>query len=523
MLDNEQQMSQAAPRDFISSQDVWSRRSFVKAGVCSGGILLMISDLTEELVAAQQTFFGSEQSNDPTRLSIREAGDLVRRRVISPVELTRACLQRIERLNPALNAFITVTAEQAMAQAREAEAEVRRGRWRGPLHGIPIGLKDNIDTAGIRTTLASAVFQDRVPSADAEVVRRLKAAGAVLLGKQNLHEVAFGTTAAVSYFGPVHNPWQPDRVAGGSSGGSAAAVAADLCFGAVGTDAGGSIRVPSGYCGIVGLKPTYGLVGMRGGGEAGWWSMNHLGPMCRSVADAALLLSAIAGYDPRDSTSVEAPIPDYTAALQARVSALRLGAPRAVFYDQLDPEIEAAMSTALEVLRRLTAGLREVTLQPISDMIAPNIVLAENYAFHAPYFLKTPQLYHAAISRNLRQGSEVTTAAYIQSRRELDGARRSIGAVFSNVDLLVTPTTAMPPPTIEEAVRLGIELELIRNTVPFNIYGLPTISIPCGFTSSGLPIGMQISGPRLGEAKVLALAHAYEQATDWHTRRPHVV
>jgi aspartyl-tRNA(Asn)/glutamyl-tRNA(Gln) amidotransferase subunit A len=394
------------------------------------------------------------------------------------------------------------------------------GKWRGPLHGIPVGLKDNIDTAGVRTTLASAVFENRVPSADAEVVRRLKAAGAVLLGKQNLHEVAFGTTAAVSFFGPVHNPWQHDRIAGGSSGGSAAAVAAGLCFAALGTDAGGSIRVPSAYCGIVGLKPTYGLVGMRGGGEAGWWSMNHVGPMCRSVADAALLLSAIAGYDPRDSTSVEAPIPNYTAALRAKVSALRLGVPRAVFYDKLDPEIEAAINTALERLRGLTAGLREVSLQPISDMIAPNIVLAENYAFHAPYFAKTPQLYYAAIRRNLQQGAEVSTAAYIQSRRELDEARLAIVAVFSNVDLLITPTTAVPPPTIEEAVRLGIELEMNRNTGAFNVYGLPTISVPCGFTNSGLPIGMQISGPRFGEAKVLALAHAYEQATDWHTRRP---
>jgi len=482
----------------------------------------MTSDVTGKLMASQQTVLGAEQSTDLTKLSIREAGELVRRKAISPVELTRACLLRIEQLNPALNAFITVTAEQAMAQAREAEAEVRRGRWRGPLHGIPVGLKDNIDTAGVRTTLASAIFKDRVPSADAEVVRRLKSAGAVLLGKQNLHEVAFGTTAAVSYFGPVLNPWQPDRIAGGSSGGSAAAVAAGLCFGAVGTDAGGSIRVPSGYCGIVGLKPTYGLVGMRGAGEEGWWSMNHVGPMCRSVADAALLLSAIAGYDPRDSTSIEAPIPDYTAALRAKVSALRLAAPREVFYDKLDPEIEAAMSKALGVLRSLTAGLREVSLQPISGTIAADIVLAENYAFHAPYFAKTPQLYHASISRNLRQGSEVTTAVYIQARRELDGARRAIGAIFSAVDLLVTPTTAVLPPTIEEAVRLGIELELIRNTAPFNTYGLPTISIPCGFTSSGLPVGMQISGPRFGEAKVLALAHAYQQATDWHTRRPNV-
>lgn len=517
-------MGQAAPRNLISSQEVWSRRSVLKlVSRVGGGILLSNSDLTEELMIAQQTLPSSEHGTDHTKLSIREAAELVRRKTISPVELVRACLQRIERLNPAVNAFITVTAEQAMAQARGAEAEVRRGRWRGPLHGIPIGLKDNIDTEGVRTTLASAVFKDRVPTVDAEVVRRLKAAGAVLLGKQNLHEVAFGTTAAISHFGPVHNPWLPERIAGGSSGGSAAGVAAGLCFGAVGTDAGGSIRVPSAYCGIVGLKPTYGLVSMRGGGEAGWWSLNHVGPMCRSVADAAILLSVIAGHDPGDTTSVDAPIPDYASALRTKVSALRLGLPRAGFYDALDPEIDAAMSHALGVLRRVTGGLTEVTLQPISDTITPNIVLAENYAFHAPYFVKTPQLYHAAISRNLRQGAEVTTAAYIQSRRELDRARREIGAVFSNVDLLVTPTTAVPPPTIEDAVRLGIEVELNRNTAPFNVYGLPTISVPCGFTSSGLPIGMQISGPRFGEAKVLALAHAYEQATDWHTRRPYVV
>jgi aspartyl-tRNA(Asn)/glutamyl-tRNA(Gln) amidotransferase subunit A len=511
-------MSQAR-REIISSQEVWSRRSIVKAGVCSAGLLLINS---KKLIADQPNLFGSDQTTDQTKLSLRDASDLVRRKLVSPVELTRACLQRIERLNPILNAFITVTAEQAMAQARDAEAEVRRGKWRGPLHGIPIGLKDNIDTAGVRTTLASAVFKDRVPSADAEVVRRLKAAGAVFLGKQNLHEVAFGTTTAVSYFGPVHNPWQLDRIAGGSSGGSAAAVAADLCFGAVGTDAGGSIRVPSSCCGIVGLKPTYGLVGMRGGGDVGWWSMNHVGPMCHSVADAALLLSVMVGFDPTDSTSVEAPIPDYLASLSAKVSALRLGIPRADFYDKLDPEIEAAISKALDVLRRLTADTREVSLERISDTIAPNIVFAENYAFHEPYFLKTPELYHASIRRNLQQGSKVTTAAYIQSRRALDEARRTIANVFSNVDLLVTPTTAVPPPTIEEAVRLGIELEMIRNTAPFNVYGLPTISIPCGFSSSGLPIGMQISGPRFGEAKVLALSHAYEQATDWHTKRPHV-
>jgi aspartyl-tRNA(Asn)/glutamyl-tRNA(Gln) amidotransferase subunit A len=262
---------------------------------------------------------------------------------------------------------------------------------------------------------------------------------------------------------------------------------------------------------------------MRGAGDAGWWSMNHVGPMCRSVADTTLLLSVLSGYDPRDTTSVETPIPDYAAALRDDVSALRLGAPRAPFYSGLDPEIEAATNAALGVLRRLTAGVQDVSLPPISDTIGPNIVLAETYAFHAPYFLKTPQLYQdAVISRNLRRGSEVTTGAYVQARRELDAVRRAIAAVFSSVDLLVTPTTAVPPPTIDEAVRLGIELEMIRNTAPFNAYGIPTLSIPCGFTRSGLPIGLQISGPRFAEAKLLALAQAYEQATDWQTRRPSI-
>ena len=251
--------------------------------------------------------------------------------------------------------------------------------------------------------------------------------------------------------------------------------------------------------------------------------MNHVGPMCGSVTDTALLLTAIAGYDKLDSTSADRPVPNYTAALRARVSTLRVGIPRAVFYDKLDPEIEAAISKALGVLRLLTAGLRDVHLPPMSPTIAPTIVLAENYAFHAPNFVKTPELYTAGIRRNLEQGSRVTIATYVQARLQLDEARRTIKEAFSNVDLLITPTMAVMPPTIEEAVRLGIELEMIRNTAPFNSYGLPTISIPCGFASSGLPIGMQISGPHFGESAVLALAYAYEQATDWYRRRPHVV
>jgi aspartyl-tRNA(Asn)/glutamyl-tRNA(Gln) amidotransferase subunit A len=460
-----------------------------------------------------------EMTTSLTGFTLAQASELVRTRSISPTELTRACLKRIEELNPVLNAYITIAAEQALAQAHELEAEQQRGEWRGPLHGIPIAVKDNIETAGIPTTSASGVFAGYIPSEDAEVVRRLKAAGAILLGKHNMHQVAFGATSAISHYGAVRNPWKLDRSPGGSSGGSAAAVATDLCYGAVATDGGGSIRLPAAFCGIVGLKPSYGRVSTRGGGE-GWWSVNHLGPICRTVADAALLLSAIAGYDPEDSASIDAPLPDYTAALRARTSELRLGIPRAPFYEALDPEIETAMNQALERLRHLTADLREVDLPAIPAELTTHIILAETYAFHAPYLAKMPQLYDVKIRGYLESGSEVTTASYIQARRDLDRLRRTVGSVFSRVDLLVMPTTAVTPPAIGEPESLERDLKMIRNTWPFNVYGLPTLSIPCGFTTSGLPIGLQISGPHLGEEKVLALAHAYEQATDWHKRRP---
>jgi aspartyl-tRNA(Asn)/glutamyl-tRNA(Gln) amidotransferase subunit A len=453
--------------------------------------------------------------------SLQQVSELIRKKSASPVELTRECLKRIEKLNPVLNAYITVMGEQALAQARELETERQSGKWRGPLHGIPIGLKDLIDTAGVRTTAASAIFANRVPNEDAEVVRRLKAAGAILIGKLNMHEFAYGATSVPSHYGPVHNPWSLDRIAGGSSGGSGAAVAAELCYGALGSDTGGSIRQPSAYCGIVGLKPTYGRVSTRGVIPLSW-SLDHIGPMCCSVADAALLLAAIAGYDPLETTSIDAPVPDYTHALRTKVSGFRLGIPRAIFFDQLDPEIATATNKALEVLEKLTAGARDVQLP--AYQILP-IDGAEAYAYHLTNLSKNPELYQPSTRARLEGGAKVTAAAYIHARRELDRLRRSVREVFDTVDLLVTPTTPIPPTTIAESANPeilppgGKPLSL-RNTSPFDIYGLPTISIPCGFTNSGLPIGIQISGPHLRESQVLALAHAYEQSTDWHTRRP---
>jgi len=461
-----------------------------------------------------------QRSHDLWALPLARVSELVRTRKASPVELTTACLTRIDRLNPVLNAFITVTHEQALADARAAEMEIARGKWRGPLHGVPLGLKDLIDTAGVRTTAASAVFANRIPSEDAEVVRRLKAAGAVILGKLNMHEFAYGDTSAQSHYGPVRNPWNRNHVAGGSSGGSAAAVASGLCYGALGSDTGGSIREPAAYCGIAGLKPTYGLVSTRGVVPLSW-SLDHLGPMCRTVSDTAILLQQIAGYDALDTNSISATPPDYAKAMRQKTSTLRLGIPRMMFYEMLNPEIEQAVNDALRVLGSFTASTRDVQLPQYKTL---PVVGAEAYAFHAPYFTKTPELYQPMTRRRLEAGSKVTAAAYIEGRRELDRLRRAVGAVFSTVDLLITPTTPLLPPTVEDAINDpgtppagGVALSL-RNTQPFDIYGLPSISIPCGFSRNGLPIGLEISGPRLGEPMVLALADAYEHATEWDER-----
>jgi aspartyl-tRNA(Asn)/glutamyl-tRNA(Gln) amidotransferase subunit A len=434
-------------------------------------------------------------------------------------------LSRIERLNPKLNAFITITADSALAQAREAEKEIQQGRWSGPLHGIPIALKDLVDTAGVRTTAASAVFKDRIPAQDAEIVRRLKAGGAVLLGKLNLHEFAYGGSAVITYFGPVRNPWAPDYMAGGSSAGSAAAMAAELCYMAIGSDTGGSIRQPAAYCGIVGLKPTYGRVSTRGVIPLAW-SLDHLGPMTRTVMDAALTLQVIAGYDPEDTTSQDVPVADYSGTLSGRTSSLRIGIPRKHFYEALHPEIQAAMDTALSVLARLTSSQREMELPAVNDT-AILVTRAEAYAYHRDYAAKTPDLYQAETLKRIRAGAEISAPAYIDARRQLEQFRRSVLKVFDAVDLMVTPTTPVPPFTISELLAepdnlRSREVLTLRNTRPFNLLGLPTISVPCGFTAKGLPIGMQITGPPGGEATVLRLAYAYEQATDWHKRRPNL-
>jgi aspartyl-tRNA(Asn)/glutamyl-tRNA(Gln) amidotransferase subunit A len=429
--------------------------------------------------------------------------------------LTKSCLSRIERLNPLLNAFITVTADSALSHASAADVELSRGRRRGPLHGIPVGLKDIIDTAGVRTTAASALFKDRVPDKDAEVVRRLKSAGAVLLGKLNLHEFAYGGTSLTSYFGAVRNPWKPDHIAGGSSGGSAAAVAAGLCFGALGTDTGGSIRLPAAYCGIVGLKPTYGHVSTRGVLPLAW-SLDHVGPMTRTVADAEAVLRAIAGYDPEDVTSAQARVSELAAGSRPSVSALRVGVPREYWAD-LDKDIESAANAAVSHLAGLIKEIRDVAF-PVAAGDRTAIRAAEAFAYHSPYIAKDAGLYQPEVLARIRRGADISAPAYIESRRRMDHLRRTPHRVFTEVDLLVMPTVPVPPVSISEPA--GEDDVRIRNVAPFNLHGLPAISLPCGFTKSGLPIGLQLVGPPWGEELLVMAAKKYEQTTDWHARRP---
>lgn len=463
-------------------------------------------------------------ATDLPLLSLSEAGRLVQKRSISPVELTQACLDRIERLNPQLNAFITVTAEPALDQARQAEAEIGRGEWRGPLHGIPLALKDLVETAGVRTTAASAILKDYVPGHDAFVVQRLKAAGAVLLGKLNLHEFAYGGSAVIGYFGVARNPWNPEHITGGSSSGSAAAVAAGLCYAAIGTDTAGSIRLPAAYCGIVGLKPTYGLVSIRGIIPL-CWSYDHAGPMTRSVADAALLLQVIASYDSGDVYSQKFPAVYYPVAMEeAQVSAFRVGVPRSFFWDDLHPEIAQHAEEAVNVLGKMTAGLKPAKLDAPADR---TVFRCEPFVYHQKYLAEQSGKYDPETLRRIQSGADVTAAQYIEGQQQLQRLRRQICEVFDEVDILVTPTSPMLPPTIAALQAAGPELRpteitMLRNTRPFNIFGLPSISVPCGFSQSGLPIGLQISAAPGNEAAVLAAAYAYEQETGWHKHQPSV-
>jgi aspartyl-tRNA(Asn)/glutamyl-tRNA(Gln) amidotransferase subunit A len=442
-------------------------------------------------------------------------------REVSPVEVTEACLEGIGEVDGRLNAFITVMADEARRDARAAAEEIAKGRYRGPLHGVPVGLKDIIGVAGVRMTAGSKIMTDHVAAEDAEVTRRLREVGAVITGKLNLHEFAYGATGVNEHHGTARNPWNTERVTGGSSSGSGASVAAGECFTAIGTDTGGSIRIPASLCGVVGLKPTYGRVSKRGVVPLSW-SLDHVGPLARTVEDAAIVLQAIAGRDPLDESSADEAVGDYRRELEGGVRGLRIGVPDRFFFDGVDAEVAGAVRTAIQHLASLGADVSEVSL-PRIDEVPPAVttmMLPEALAFHQKWLNERPEDYGESVRYRLELGAMFSAAAYVQSQRFRELVVREWRKnVFPRVDLLAMPTTMIAAPPIE-TTELATTFSLIKLTNPLNFMGVPAISLPCGFTEEGLPIGLQLAGRWFGEATVLRAAHAYEQSTDWHKRKP---
>lgn len=465
-------------------------------------------------------------SSDPSELcflTISQAGPLIRDRQLSPVELVQAFLDRIDKVDSQLRSFVTLLPEQAMAQARNAEKEIIRGNYRGPLHGIPIGLKDLYDTKGIRTTAMSRVNPERIPKEDATTVARLNEAGTVLMGKLAMHEFALGGPDPTSLFPPARNPWNLDHVPGGSSSGSGSAVAAGLCMGALGSDTGGSIRGPASLCSIVGLKATYGRVSNFGVVPLSW-SQDHCGPMTRTVEDTALMLQAIAGHDPKDPTTTAAPVPDYSLALKDGIAGMTIGVPRQYFYQpgpEVEPEILAAIEKALELMASLGATVKDVEIPHIEYARAANstIMMGEAFAFHEHNLKTRRHDFGEMVRARFLLGGLLSTSDYVQAQRVRLLIKGEMAQALREVDVLVTPTSPKPAPLLEGYERTST-LTGPSFTGPFNLSGLPAISVPGGFTSSGLPIGLQIAGRAFDESTVLRMAHTYEQSAGWYQKRP---
>ena len=440
-------------------------------------------------------------------------------RAISPVELVEVALDRIERFDD-LNAFITVTADAALKDARSAEAEIRNGVYRGPLHGIPIAVKDLFATQGVRTTFGSPLYSEWVPDYDATAVARLRCAGAIPIGKTNLDELAFGSTTTNSHFGATRNPWHRSYHAGGSSGGSAAAVATGQGVGALGSDTGVSIRQPAASCGIVGLKPTLGLVSKFGALPLAW-SLDHVGPMTRTVADTATMLQVLAGYDSRDPSSAHRASQDYLASLDGDIRGTRMGAARPFFFDNCDDEVVSAVDAALRVFDDMGAFVDEIALPDMDAAIAAASVItgAEAAAYHATSLRERPEAYGPEVRAWLETGALYSAVDYVQAQRLRHRLVRETRRAMAGFDAIVMPTSPVPPTPLDDEPA-GHGMLRWRNTGPFIVVDLPAISIPCGLTSGGLPIGLQIVGHMFGEAGLLRIAHAFERATRWHCCRP---
>jgi aspartyl-tRNA(Asn)/glutamyl-tRNA(Gln) amidotransferase subunit A len=460
------------------------------------------------------------------RLTIGQLEELIRRRDISPVEATEATLERAERLNGAYNAFIAIWRDDALKAAREAEQEIAAGRYRGPLHGVPIALKDIFATRGAIVTNGSQIYAHAVSDYDATVVERLRSAGAIFIGSLNLYQFACGTVMNPDY-GPVLNAWNRDHIAGGSSSGSGTAVAADMCFGSLGTDTGGSIRIPAALNGIVGFKPTYGRVSRYGVFPLSG-ALDHVGPLTKDVRDTALMMNVIAGYDPNDPTTSDLPVPDYTTALIGEIDGMRIGMPQPYFFEDLQPSVRVAIMQAIDQLAQLGGVVQEQTLHHLDrapdalwDQIAGDagVIHAEHLATHA-----------AILDPDVRQlaeiGARLPATDFIQAQQDRETIKQELLQALGRADVLVTPTSPIVSPLLgDDTIDIGdktlpMRPLLRRFTLPFNLSGLPSCTIPCGISPEGLPIGLQIIGKPFDEATVLRVAHAYECVTTWHQQRP---
>ena len=457
-------------------------------------------------------------------LTIGEASGLIKDKKLSPVELTQAYLDRMGAIDGKVKSYVTPLPESALQEARVAEADIQKGNYHGPLHGVPIGLKDLYDTKGVRTTGQSKVFEHRVPTEDATVVTKLQEAGTVLLGKLAMHEFALGGPKT-SLFDQANNPWNLEHVTGGSSSGSGAAIAAGLAMGSLGSDTGGSIRGPAALCGIVGLKPTYGRVSRYGVLPLSW-SLDHVGPMTWTVEDAALMLQVIAGHDPKDPTSSKEPVPDYSAALQTDLKGVRVGVPRHYFFADdvgLDDDTRNSVEKGIQTLKELGATVRDIEIPSLSLASIANtvIMIAEANAYHAKNLKSQPQNYGDIVRSRFILGGAFTSADYIQSMRARSRLRREFAQAFESVDIMAMPVMSKPAAALKDFDPMGMMMTPSMMG-PFNQTGLPAMSVPCGFSSLGLPIGMQIAAAPFNEAAVIRAGHAYQQQSRWHDQRPNV-
>jgi len=466
-------------------------------------------------------------SSDPQTWTIAGLSLALRKKLISPVEVTRTYLNRIETHDGKINAFITLLPRQAMKAARHAEKEIVKGKYRGPLHGVPFAAKDLFLTKGIRTTCGSKILADFVPRYDGGVIERLAAAGSVLIGKLNMHEFAYGTTSVNPHYGSVRNPWDRERVTGGSSGGSAAALAASFVPLTLGTDTGGSIRIPSSLCGTVGLKPTYGRVS-RYGVYPLCWSLDHPGPMTKTAVDCAMALKAMAGYDSRDSASAKVPVPDYTRSLFKELKGVRIGIPDSYYFESLERDVEKAVGKAIRDLKNLGARLQPISIPDLEEagMAAFIALVAEGAASLEKWHRTRAQDLGRDVLSRLNVGAAVTAAQYLKAMRIRRRILENFQKAFSKVDAIVTPQLPVTAPRIGQAavsfgkVEEAVPAALTRFTRIYNLIGIPALSVPCGFSVAGMPIGLQIAGRPFDEETILRIGGAYERVAPWSGKDP---